>query len=94
MGGPARITEQALRRLAADLRAGRDAAVGTWLYRGLRVQVSRYRASGTDRTARLYRLRREKGLCVRCGVRVTRKNPATGRLYRLCEEHRRTIDGA
>ncbi len=94
MGGPVRLSEQSLRRLAADLRAGREAAIGTWLYRGLRVQVSRYGASGTDRSARLYRARRAKGLCVRCGARVARRNPATGRPYRLCEEHRRAIDGA
>jgi hypothetical protein len=94
MGAPSRITATDLRRLLADLRAGRDAAIGTWLYRGLRVQVSRYGASGTERSARLYGVRRRRGLCVRCGARVTRRNPVTGRPYRLCEEHRRAIDGA
>lgn len=93
MGAPTRVTPTDLRRLLADLRAGRDSAIGTWLYRGLRVQVSRYGASGTERSARLYAARRRGGLCVRCGVRVTRRNSATGRPYRLCEEHRRTIDG-
>lgn len=93
MGGPSRLTDTGMRRLLADLRAGREGAIGTWLYRGLRVQVSRYGASGTERSARLYRARRAKGLCVRCGARVSRQNPATGRPYRLCEEHRRAIDG-
>ena len=90
---PVRLAEQALRRLLSLLRAADEAAIGTWLYRGLRVQVSRYGASGTQRSARLYRARRAKGLCVRCGARVSRQNPATGRPYRLCDEHRRAIDG-
>lgn len=79
--------------MLANLRAGSDAAVGTYLYKGLRVQVSRYRSTGTERTARLYRARRERGRCVRCGARVTKKNPSTGVLYRLCEAHRKTVDG-
>jgi hypothetical protein len=79
--------------MLAGLRAGSDAAVGTYLYKGLRVQVSRYRSTGTERTERLYRARRERGLCVRCGARVTKRNPSTGQLYRLCEEHRKTVDG-
>jgi hypothetical protein len=79
--------------MLADLRAGADAAVGTYLYKGLRIQVSRFRSTGTARSARLYRARRERGLCVRCGAGVARRNPSTGKLYRLCEEHRRKIDG-
>ena len=88
-----RLAAEALRQMLADLQAGSDAAVGTYLYKGLRVQVSRYRSTGTERTARLYRTRRERGLCVRCGARVTKRNPSTGLLYRLCEAHREKIDG-
>lgn len=92
MGKPVRVDAETLRRLLADLRAGSEQAIGTWLHRGLRLQVSSYGASGTQRSARLYRARRRKGLCVRCGARVGRANPATGRPYRLCEKHRRAID--
>lgn len=91
--GPARLAAEALRRLIADLRAGSDSAVGTYLYKGLRVQISRYRSTGTERSARLYRARRRRGLCVRCGTRVTKRNPSTGELYRLCEAHRKAVDG-
>jgi hypothetical protein len=90
---PTRLSAEALRRMLADLRAGSDAAIGTYLYKGLRVQVSRHRSTGTERTARLYRARRGRGLCVRCGARVTRKNPSTGLLYRLGEAHRKAVDG-
>lgn len=90
--GPTRLGTETLRRMLADLRAGADAALGTYLYKGLRIQVSRYGSTGTARTARLYRTRRERGLCVRCGAGVTRKNPSNGKLYRLCEAHRRKID--
>ncbi len=90
---PTRLAAEALRRMLADLQAGSDVAVGTYLYKGLRIQISRYRSTGTARSARLYRSRRERGLCVRCGADVTRRNPSTGTLYRLCEAHRREIDG-
>ena len=89
---PRRIGEEALARVLAAVRAGRDTAVGTYLFKGLRLQVSWYGSSGTDRSARLYRVRRQRGLCVRCGARVTRRNPATGKRYRLCDAHRKAID--
>ncbi len=89
---PKKIAPDALKRVFADLKTGREKAIGTWLYKGYRVQVSRYKSSGTERSALLYRKRRDEGLCVRCGARVTRKNPLTGALYRLCDTHRKEID--
>ena len=89
---PRKITSDALKRVFTDLRSGDEKAIGTWLFKGYRVQVSRYQSSGTERSALLYRKRRDQGLCVRCGARVTRKNPLTGTLYRLCDDHRREID--
>ena len=91
--GSTRLGTEALRRMLADLRAGADAALGTYLYKGLRIQVSRFRSTGTVRSARLYHTRRKRGLCVRCGAGVTRRNQLTGKLYRLCETHRIKIDG-
>ncbi len=89
---PGKISADALKRVFAALKAGDEKAVGVWLFKGMRVQVSRYRASGPERSAQLYRKRRREGLCVRCGARVTRRNPSTGTLYRLCDDHRKKID--
>jgi hypothetical protein len=74
------------------LKTGREQSTGTYLYKGYRVQISKYQSSGTERSAQLYRKRREQGLCVRCGTRVSKRNPLTGKLYRLCDDHRKEID--
>jgi hypothetical protein len=89
---PKKITAEALRRVFGDLRSGKDRSTGTYLFKGFRVQISRYQSSGTERSAQLYKKRRESGLCVRCGAKVTKRNPVTGKLYRLCDEHRKEID--
>jgi hypothetical protein len=89
---PKKVTPDVLKHILADLRDGSEKAIGTWLFKGYRLQVSRYRSSGTERSALLYRKRRDNGMCVRCGAKVTRKNPATGSLYRLCDAHRKEID--
>ena len=78
---PRKITPDALKRVLADLKTGNEKAIGTWLFKGYRVQVSRYKSSGTERSALLYRRRRDTGLCVRCGAKVMRKNPLTGAVY-------------
>jgi len=89
---PKKITPDTLKHILVDLKSGSESAIGTWLYKGFRLQVSRYQSSGTERSALLYRKRRDNGLCVRCGAKVTRKNPSTGALYRLCDLHRKEID--
>ncbi len=89
---PKKITVDALKRVFGDLRSGLDRSLGTYLYKGYRVQISKYQSSGTERSAQLYKRRREAGLCVRCGARVTKRNPVTGKLFRLCDEHRKEID--
>jgi len=89
---PKKIAADSLKRVIADLRTGNEKAIGTWLFKGYRLQVSRYKSSGTERSALLYRKRRDAGLCVRCGTRVSRRNPLTGSLYRLCDTHRKEID--
>jgi hypothetical protein len=90
---PKKITPDALKRVFTDLRAGKPQSAGAYLYKGFRVQISKYHSSGTERSAELYRKRRDSGLCVRCGAKVTKRNPVTGRLYRLCDDHRTEIDG-
>ncbi len=89
---PKKIAADSLKKVIADLKAGDEKAIGTWLFKGYRLQVSRYKSSGTERSALLYRKRRDAGMCVRCGTRVTRRNPLTGSLYRLCDTHRKEID--
>ena len=89
---PKKITARKLEQILTDLTRGEESAIGTYLYRGMRVQISKYGASGSERFARLYRRRRSQGLCVVCGARVTTRNPRTARPYRLCDLHRASID--
>lgn len=89
---PKKVTIKTLQKVLDNLQNGSDKAIGNFLFKGYRIQVSKYQSSGTERYMRLYRRRREEGLCVRCGKKVTRKNPYTGKLYRLCDHHRETTD--
>ena len=89
---PKKITIKKLQDIASDLSKGDESSIGTYLYKGLRVQISKYKASGSERFARLYHKRRTLGLCVICGTKVTQKNPRTKKLYRLCSVHREKID--
>ncbi|MBN2443096.1 MAG: hypothetical protein JXJ04_17180, partial [Spirochaetales bacterium] len=81
-----------LKKIAEEFKEGQESAIGIYLFKDLRIQISKYKASGAERFARLYRKRRENGLCVICAVKVADKNPRTGKLYRLCAEHRDKID--
>lgn len=89
---PKKVTVQALQGVFKELAKGSESAVGTFLYKGYRVQVSMYQSSGTERSAQLYKRRRDQGLCVRCGAKVSKRNPSSGKLYRLCDTHRKEID--
>ena len=89
---PKKVTIKALEKMLEDLKNGSDDSIGNYLFKGFRIQVSKYKSSGTERYMRLYKTRREQGMCVRCGAKVTDKNPRTGKLYRLCEEHREMTD--
>lgn len=89
---PKKVTITKLRPVLDELAKGSESSIGTYLYKGLRIQISKYRASGSERFARLYHRRRSQGLCVVCGSKVTQKNPRTDRLYRLCVTHREKID--
>jgi hypothetical protein len=89
---PTKVTTKQLQKIVDNFREGQESAIGIYLFKGLRIQISKYKASGAERFARLYRNRREKGLCVICAQKVTEKNSRTGKLYRLCKEHREKID--
>ncbi|MBN2534728.1 MAG: hypothetical protein JXB88_17720 [Spirochaetales bacterium] len=89
---PTKITAAKLQGVIDELLKGSEDARGTFLYKDFRLQISKYKASGAERTSRLYHKRRELGLCIRCGTKVKNKNPRTGKLYRLCDHHRNLID--
>jgi hypothetical protein len=89
---PTKITATKLQGIIDELVKGSEEARGTFLYKGFRLQISKYKASGAERTSRLYHKRRKLGLCIRCGAKVKNKNPRTGKLYRLCDHHRNLID--
>jgi hypothetical protein len=89
---PKKITIKSLDKIFELLKKADEDSIGTYLYKGLRVQISKYKATGSERFSRLYHRRRNNGQCVVCGTKVTKKNPRTKRLYRLCETHREKID--
>jgi hypothetical protein len=89
---PKKVTIKSLESIFETLKKGSEESIGIYLYKGLRVQISKYQASGAERFARLYHRRRKNGECVVCGKKVTQKNARTGKLYRLCVEHREKID--
>lgn len=87
-----KVTLNKLTKILEELKTASEDAIGTYLYKGLRIQISKYKASGSERFYRLYHRRRDKGLCVICGTKVAKKNPRTKKLYRLCDVHRDKID--
>jgi hypothetical protein len=89
---PIKATPQVLQKVVDNLIKGSGDARGSYLYKGFRLQISTYKATGAERTSRLYHKRRTLGLCIRCGKKVDGRNPKTGKLYRLCDEHRTMID--
>lgn len=89
---PKKMSIKDLTSVYRELQKGSETAIGNYLFKGLRIQVSKYKSSGTERYMRLYNKRRNDGLCIRCGNKVTRRNPHTGKLYRLCEFHREITD--
>lgn len=89
---PKRITSITLNKMLKDLKKGDDSVVGSYIYKDYRIQISKYRQSTAQRVADLYKRRREAGLCILCGKKVRKKNPVTGRLYRLCDYHRKKVD--
>jgi len=89
---PKKINLKDLTSVYRELQKGSESSIGNYLFKGLRIQISKYKSSGTERYMRLYNKRRNEGLCIRCGNKVTKRNPHTGKLYRLCEYHREITD--
>ncbi|MFW5746743.1 MAG: hypothetical protein ACOCWQ_04310 [Nanoarchaeota archaeon] len=89
---PEKITKKGVRDLCETIAEEPEEAIGSYLYKGFRIQVSRYKISASERVLQLYHRRRKEGLCVQCGKKVKKINPRTGKPYRLCEYHRKKID--
>jgi len=89
---PKKINFLELRRLFKKLRKNYEEAIGNFLYKNFRIQISRYNLSGSQRVMQLYKRRRKEGKCIQCGAKVGNKNPGTGKLYRLCDYHRNKVD--
>ena len=81
-----------IRTLINDIKSGK---VGWYGYQGKIILVG-YRKGkdqdGRDSKQRAYWARRKQGLCVKCAKKVSKKNPQTSKLYRLCDNHRKELD--
>ena len=67
---PTKVTPKQLKKITEDFKQGLESAIGIYLFKDLRIQISKYKASGAERFARLYRNRRAKGLCVICAQKA------------------------
>lgn len=83
------ISRIRLLRILGDLGRGSEKVIGSYLFNGFHIQISKYKQDTNERVKDLYKRRRDKGLCIRCGKKVNKKNPRTNKPYRLCSEHRR-----
>jgi hypothetical protein len=91
---PRQVRVAKLLQLVHQVSRGSESAVGSYLVKDFHIQISRYKLPTSQRVSMLYHRRRNQGLCTQCGKKVTRKNPRTKKLYRLCDYHRRKIDRA
>ncbi|MFW6119392.1 MAG: profilin domain protein [Petrotogales bacterium] len=87
-----KLSRDKLMGIFPELVENPENTLGSYLYKGYRIQISKYGLDTNERVKALYRRRRKAGRCVVCGKKVTKKNNRTGKLYRLCEEHRKEID--
>jgi len=83
-----KIRAKTLNKIFDGLKNDPEKAVGSYLFRGYRVQVSKYNENGSERVLRLYNRRRKEGVCVICGKKVIKTNVYTKKKYRKCEKHR------
>ncbi|MCG9876290.1 MAG: profilin domain protein [Leptospiraceae bacterium] len=89
---PKSIKPNELDSVFSAIKKGDDESIGSYLIKGYRIQISKHNLTGAERVQMLYKKRRDNGLCIICGTKVTKKNPRTGSLYRLCDYHRGLID--
>ncbi|MCE9599248.1 MAG: hypothetical protein K8S54_14895 [Spirochaetia bacterium] len=87
-----KVDHRKLVQVVQQLKSEPERTLGVYVLDGWRVQISRYKQTSAQRVRALYNRRREMGLCILCGKKVSKMNPANGKLYRLCETHRKEID--
>jgi len=87
-----KVTLQDLKKIVGGLEKDSEQSIGIYFFKKYRIQISKYKSSGTERYMRLYKNRRAQGRCIRCGKKIIRRNPLTGTLYRLCDYHRQITD--
>ena len=90
---PKKLNANNLKALFDKLEKGIDKCTGYYIYRDFKIKIVKP-MTGSQRYSKLYNYRRKNGLCIACGNKVKKVNKQTGKLYRLCEEHRESIDGA
>ena len=88
---PKKLSAKQLQSLFEKIVDESDKSTGYYAYKDFKIKVVKP-MTGSERYSKLYRHRRENGLCIVCGKKVTKKNPRTSKLYRLCETHRAKID--
>ena len=64
---PKKITSKNLEKIFEEIKNGSDNSIGNYLFKDFRIQVSKYKSSGTERYMRLYNSRREQGLSLLSG---------------------------
>ena len=89
---PKKISTLDYQKINQTLLKQDELCVGNYLLKGYRIQISKYLQTGSERVMSVFRKRRSLGLCIVCAKPVKRMNRFSGKLYRLCDEHRKTID--
>ena len=91
----ARAKRKEVRNIRSLVNALRAKETGLFTYQGLSVQIGHNGGrdlDGRSSKQRKYWKMRSGGHCVKCEKKVTKRNQQTGKLYRLCDEHRKQID--
>ena len=79
MSKPVNVKPEDFKKIFDQLKKESDESVGSYLYKGFRVQISKYKQTGAQRVQFLYKKRREQGLCIVCGKRHINKGRVFGR---------------
>ena len=88
-----KIKKVKLKNLFKEFLLNGEAVKGYYAYKDYFIKISRIKPlTLAERSRKLYDKRRESGLCVVCGKKVTKRKPGKDELFRLCEVHRVTID--
>jgi hypothetical protein len=89
---PKKINANQLKSLFDKLAKENEKSTGYYEYKNFKIKIVKP-MTGSERYSKLYNYRRKNGLCIACGKKVKKHNKQTGKLYRLCETHRKKIDG-